>query len=227
MRVWVTRSQPGADRLAQALRSCGYQVTVAPVIDVEPTNAPRPHGRFQQVIFLSEHAVRLAAGIEFCGGARVSAVGGATARALEERGVSAEVPANSSSEGLLLLFSDEKVTGCRVLIVAGEGGRKVLRDTLLARGARVCEYLCYRRLANPVPDESLRSVDAILIASQDGFRHVARLWFDSGGSAEISVIAASGRIAGLAAELGFKNVQISGGGAASDWIAALEQGRGL
>jgi len=224
LRVWVTRSQPGADRLAKALRSCGYQVTVAPVIDVEPTNAPPPRGRFQQVIFLSEHAARLADGIEFCDGAWVAAVGGATARALEGRGISAEVPASSSSEGLLLLFADEKIAGNRVLIVAGEDGRKVLRDALLARGARVCEYLCYRRLAKPVPVESLRSVDAILIASQDGFGHVARLWFDSGGGAEISVIAASERIAGVAGELGFRNVQISGGSAASDWIAALEQG---
>lgn len=225
MRVWVTRSEPGAGRQAQALRSAGYQVLVRPVLGIEPTGAPVPAAQFDHVIFLSEQAVRHGADLGYCAGARVLAVGDTTARALAERGVAAVIPAVASSEGLLAEFEGLDLEDARVLIVAGEDGRKVLRDALVARGARVAEFLCYRRL--PAVEESVdpSGIGAVLIGSQDGFRAFARLWFDCGGG-EVRVIAASERIAALGAELGFPDVQVAGGAATDDWISALEQRRG-
>ncbi|HEY5645086.1 MAG TPA: uroporphyrinogen-III synthase [Pseudomonadales bacterium] len=225
MRVWVTRSEPGASRQAQALRKAGYEVLVRPVLSIEPTGAPAPAVGFDHVIFLSEQAVRHGAKLGYCAGARVLAVGDATAAALAERGVAAVIPAVASSEGLLAEFEGLDLEDARVLIVAGEDGRKALRDALVARGARVAEFLCYRRRpAVEVPlDPS--GIDAVLIGSQDGFRAFARLWFDCGGG-DVRVIAASERIAALGAELGFVHVQAAGGAATDDWISALKQRRG-
>lgn len=221
MRVWITRSQPGADRQADELRGHGFEVLVAPVIAIEPVAAPPPAGPFSHVLFLSEQAVRHCTFVHALENARLYAVGRATARALAARALVAEVPEDASSEGLLELLDTPSLAGARVLIVAGEGGRKTLRDALTGLGARVTEHLCYRRLPAPVGPETLAGVSAVLVASQDGFRLVARLWFDSGGRGDLLVITASERIADLAAELGFSNVRVANGAASEDWIAAL------
>jgi len=58
VKVWITRSQPGADRQAAALRDAGHEVVVAPVIRIEATGSAPPAGPFDVLVFLSEHAVR-------------------------------------------------------------------------------------------------------------------------------------------------------------------------
>ena len=213
MRVWVTRTEPGCSRQASALRAAGYDVLAAPVLGVEKTGAKAPVGPFQHVFFLSEQAVRAAGDLSFCADAGIHAVGETTERALAAAGISADVPAQSSSEGLIGLAEGLSLADARCLIVAGEGGRKELREYLATAAAVVVEYLCYRRVTLDVPAEAFSGVSHILIASQDGFRAMARLWCESGGDAGIKVIAASDRIAALGPELGFDNLQVAAGAA--------------
>lgn len=222
MRIWVTRSEPGASRQAAALQAAGYQVLTAPVLQIEATGNPAPQGSYQQVIFLSEHAVGNAGALDFCAGARVHAIGRQTAAALQASGIAARSPDHSSSDGLLEQLAGERLAGQSCLIVAGEGGRKTLARVLAERGARVQEYLCYRRVAAAVRPDALVGITHILVASQDGFRAVARLWCSSGRSADVKVIVASDRIAELGSELGLENVQSADGAADEDWITALE-----
>jgi uroporphyrinogen-III synthase len=222
LRVWVTRTEPGCSRQAKALEASGYSVLAAPVLGVAGTDAERPKGPFQHVFFLSEQAVRAAGELSFCAGAEVHAVGGQTAARLAAADIAADVAVPASSEGLILLCDRKLVAGTACLIVAGEGGRTLLRDYLQAATAVVTEYLCYRRVSLDVPAASLAGVSHILIASQDGFRAMARLWCESGGDAGVKVIAASDRIAALGPELGFENLQVAAGAADADFIAALE-----
>ena len=49
------------------------------------------------------------------------------------------------SEGLLALPELNAVAGRRVVIFRGEEGRRLLAQTLAARGAQVHEVVCYRR----------------------------------------------------------------------------------
>lgn len=220
MRVWITRSEPGASRQAAALTDAGVDVLLAPLIRIEATGAPVPEPGFQHVIFLSEQAVLHGGGLGYCRDARIHALGPATARALAAAGVPAGIPATASSEGLLDHLKGTAMEGSRVLIVAGEAGRKTLGETLSSRGAIVREYLCYRRRALH-PSVNPHAIDAVLVASQDGFRALARVWFPSGGRPDIRVIVASSRIAELAPELGFANCQVARGASVSDWLAAL------
>jgi uroporphyrinogen-III synthase len=230
LQVWITRSRPGADRDAAALTAAGYPVLVAPVIEVVATAAAAPQADFQQVIFLSEHAVRHSRTLAFCAGARVHAVGPATARALSERGQAASVAERHSSEGLVATLTkgsgDRDLVGQNLLIVAGEGGRKTLEGALERAGARVTEYLCYRRQGATRLPALPGSITDILIGSQDGFRRVARLWFDSGGPADVRIIVASARIAAIGDELGFSRVSLAAGAAPDDWVVALNDRRG-
>lgn len=222
MRVWVTRTEPGCARQAKALEAAGYGALAAPVLGVEATGSNRPEGPFQHVFFLSEQAVRSAGDLSFCAGAQVQAVGRQTAERLAELGVAAGVPARASSDGLIEVTKRLDLRDAACLIVAGEGGRTELRDYLKAASARVTEYLCYRRVRLDVSTASLDAVTHILIASQDGFRAMARLWCKGGGDADVKVIVASNRIATLGPELGFVNLQVASGAADTDFIAALE-----
>ncbi len=222
MRVWVTRTEPGCTRQASALEAAGYAVLAAPVLGVEATGASAPAGPFRHVFFLSEQTVSAVGDLSFCAGAEIHTVGLQTRRALAAVGIRADVPDLSSSEGLIALAESLPVSGARCLIVAGEGGRKALRDYLAGAGAVVSEYLCYRRVALDVPADELSGISHALVASQDGFRAMARLWCKSGGDADIRVIAASDRIAALGPELGFENLQVAAGAGDADFIAALE-----
>jgi uroporphyrinogen-III synthase len=231
LRVWITRSQPGARRQAGANQQAGFEVVIAPVTGVEKTGSAPPPGMFDRVFFLSEHAVRHCVDMTFCEGAEVYAVGPGTARVLDSRGLSATVPSvggpGPGSDGLIALLDPVRVAGERVLIVAGEDGRKDLGNTLARRGAVVCENLCYRRVALAVEIAEIPAIDAILVSSQDGFRAVARLWFEAKGSPGVSVLAASKRIAVLGSSLGFDCVLTCAGASSEDFIAGLRdlQGR--
>lgn len=224
MRIWVSRSEPGASRQAAALRNAGYDVVTAPVIEIEATEAARPaaEAAFQHVIFLSEQAVRFGGPFDYCAGASVHAVGQRTAAALRAQGIRAEVPNRASSDGLLEHLSNDRLADTTCLIVAGLGGRKTLAESLKTQGVRLTELLCYRRVDATVDPTLLAGVTHILVASQDGFKAVARLWCSSGADADVKVIVASDRIALIGPELGLANLQIAAGAAEEDWIAALE-----
>ena len=222
LRIWLSRSQPGADRQARELESGGYDVWVAPVLKIEPTGAAAPSGQQDIVIFLSEHAVTHCLSLEFCQGARVLAVGGGTAAALAECGVRVDaVPPQASSEGLLILEDLLDVDGRTILVVAGADGRRLLMDELTARGGRVSVLNPYRRVAafsSRIPTDQ---IDAILAASGDGFAAVARLWFDSGGLPDVPVLVPSERVARQGDELGFSRVIRCAGASTSAWLAGL------
>ena len=67
-------------------------------------------------------------------------VGPATASKLEAFDIPVTFPENASSEGLLAISSFQSPVDEKVLIVRGLGGRELLKETLLSRGA-VVDYL--------------------------------------------------------------------------------------
>ncbi len=226
MRVWVTRTQPGADRQARRLRAAGHEPVVGPALRIVEVPGGAPRGPFTDVVYLSEHAVRF--GIArltnqaWFSGARAHAVGAATAEHLAVAGIRAGFPEQASSEGLLSLPEFADARGLTVLIVCGEGGRDLLETTLTARGARVEKLVVYRRRAVDEAPPDVGSVDAIAVSSGDGFAAVARVWFAAGGRGDVPVLAPSPRVAGLGSALGFSNVYTCAGAGADALLKALE-----
>jgi len=86
--------------------------------------------------------------IEFLQDARVVAVGEATARALSDNGIQADIPGHGDyrSEALLQLPVLQQVQKRIILVVKGEGGRNLLADALVKSGASLSILECYRRL---------------------------------------------------------------------------------
>ncbi len=222
-RLWLTRTQPGADRQARDLRSAGYQVLAAPVLEVATIAAAAPAHAPDIVIFLSEHAVNCAADLTFCDGAVVLAIGARTQQVLQSFGIDARVPAEERSEGLLQMPELAQLQGLQVLVVAGQDGRGVLEAELAARGAQVSSYRCYRRVAVADPAVEVADVDGIVVASGDGLQAVARFWLKAGGSVNIPLLVPSARVAELARQQGFTRVLECAGADSRAILSMLQQ----
>lgn len=227
MKVWISRSRPGADRQAADLRGAGHDVVVAPVIDIEPVKAPFPRGAFDHVVFLSEHAVRCGLATlktqRWFAAARVLAVGERTAETLRDQHVDAETPSEPTSEGLLALPGLRRLGGRRVLLAAGAGGRSLLARELRARGAAVERFECYRRVVARRPDAAALGCEVIIAASGEGLVEVARVWLEAGGRPDVPVLVPSRRVAALGVEVGLSNLHDCAGADSDAWLRGLAQ----
>lgn len=228
--VLVTRPAGVADALCAALAAAGAQVHRAPLLAIEPlpeSAADRAVAqdldRFDIVIVTSRHAVqhgvsRLAdCWPQWPAQQRWLAVGAATASALAAHGIHAEAPADARSEGLLALPALADVTGRRVLLLTGEGGRGLLDSTLAARGALVTRLAVYRRTADDRASAALdafRSTTgggrarAVLVTSGDALQNLLGLapWLREDRT---HIVVASDRIGALARDAGLTRVTVA------------------
>ena len=156
--VLVTRPARQAAGLAAQLAALGASPIIFPATIILPppdrTQLDHIHAtldRFDIAIFVSANAVEYGAPAPQSWPAqlRTFAPGPGTAAALVATGIhNVTIPENSfDSEGLLALPALSQVTGQRIAIFRGEGGRDLLGDTLRARGALVEYADCYRRAA--------------------------------------------------------------------------------
>ena len=220
MKIWVTRTEPGASALAEALEKAGYGVLNAPVLEIRPNPFDRPAGPFDAALFLSVHGVRIAAAGLAGGIPNLFAVGRKTRAALRELGFDAIAPAVETSEGLLQ--SMENPAGKRVLIVTGAGGRNLLPEALASRGAEVTRLEVYVRYPLTLKIDAV-SVAAIVVSSGDGFEQAARTWFAAAGCPDVPVLAPSARVASLGARLGLRSVHDCGGANADAVLGTLRR----
>ncbi|ROR34395.1 uroporphyrinogen-III synthase [Inmirania thermothiophila] len=227
--VLVTRPAHQAEGLCRLIEAAGGQALRYPVIAIEPLPddgllAERLRGA-DLAVFVSANAVReararLGAGFRRPPGLRVAAVGEATARALAEAGLAADVvPAQGAdSEALLAEPALQDVAGRRVLVVRGEGGRELLAETLRRRGAEVAHVALYRRVRPPLGPEPLLRwrraglLDVALATSVEALENLAAM------AGEVlphlqqrPLVAVSGRVVQRARALGFARPWCAGG----------------
>ena len=192
-RVIVTRARIQASQLAARLSSLGADVIEAPAITIEPLD-PAPMRaalgalrEYRWVIFTSRNAVEiswrelLACGLDAraLAGLEVVAVGPATADALSECGLVADVmPERYVGEGVVeALRARDDVRGTRVLYPKAEGARDVIPAELRAMGAEVDEIPIYRSVPDAagvsVAREALESgaVDIVTFTSSSTVRY--------------------------------------------------------
>ncbi|MEM1230353.1 MAG: uroporphyrinogen-III synthase [Pseudomonadota bacterium] len=226
--LWVTRSQPGAQRLASTLEDAGYPCLVAPVLRIEPRPAESLPARISVAVALSEHAVQHAPVDLWARAETVIAVGARTAAVLAERGVHGSIPQVASSEGLLSgplapwLAAPEAVAA-PVALVSGYGGRTVLRDALRDAGLDVCCIEVYERCVVAEPPAGLDRVRALVVSSGDGFSAASRLWCPGDQQPDVPVFAPSQRVAAMAARLGFSRAYDCAGADPQSVLAQVQR----
>ncbi|GBG02433.1 hypothetical protein AZSI13_17600 [Azospira sp. I13] len=191
--IVVTRPRAQADSLAQAIAAAGGIPLIYPLLEIEaadlaPLRAVAPRLADYAIVFCVspnavEHALPtlLAAG-PWPAGTRPAGVGTGTEKAWARFGLSHVIAPKErfDSEALLELpeFQAEAVAGKKVLILRGDGGRELLRETLEARGATVEVLTCYHRrppAEGPAPLLSAWAagrLDGITVSSSEALRYL-------------------------------------------------------
>lgn len=153
--VLVTRPEHQAHHLCQMIEAEGGAAVRYPALVIKPRPdraavraAIGPADRYDVIIFVSANAVRF--GADLLGLQRdlpIAAIGQATGAALNAAGfrVSLMPVEGSDSESLLAMPQLAHMSGQRVLIVRGSGGRELLAEVLTARGALVQYAEIYTR----------------------------------------------------------------------------------
>jgi len=166
LQLVITRPRPQAEPWAIQLRELGAQVDVIPLLEIIPVQQPEhiqaikncilDFDLYSKAIFVSQNAVefgfewlenywpQLPIGIDFF------AVGETTAKLIERKGARVTDLAFSqsgamTSEALLQAPALQQVSGEKMVIFRGLGGRTHLGDELRARGARVDYCELYER----------------------------------------------------------------------------------
>ena len=163
-RILITRPREQADRFAGVLKELGVETLIAPTIRITPPDDGGPLDAaigeldaYDWVIFTSVNGVRFFAdrllGLErdarsFAKGARILAIGPATARALEVilHFKADGVPDRYVAEGILGMLADEDLKGKRILIPRALKAREILPEKLKEMGAEVNVVPAYRTL---------------------------------------------------------------------------------
>ncbi len=226
--ILITRPARQAAGLAHQVAAIGGSPVIFPAIVILPPEdrraldqAQRELARYDAAVFVSANAVEYGVGDAAAWPKDLPAFapGPGTAAALAAVGIAnVRMPTVSmDSEGLLALPEFSAVTGKRVAIFRGGGGRELLGETLAARGAIVDTVDCYRR-ARPAAgaaglEDALRAgrVDAATLTSSEGLDN---LWSLLGADARATLAATPtfvphSRIAARAGEIGITRVIVT------------------
>ena len=167
--VLVTRPVDQSVRLTQRLQDLGAEVIAFPALAIIGPQRPEVLNQhlteidyYDWAVFVSPTAVQFGlAALRQIAPASIAkinaaAVGAGTEGALRRAGCNNVIVSEpgADSEDLLALPEFIDLTGRRVLILRGEGGRELIADTLRARGAQVEYAECYRRVCpatDPAP----------------------------------------------------------------------------
>jgi uroporphyrinogen-III synthase len=199
--VLITRPAHQAGNLIELVEGAGGIAIAFPTIEIVPPTDPGPLlaaldrlAEFDLAVFISPNAVEQTFGWLrsqrrlWPSGLPVAAVGRASARALERFGApGALVPdGRYDSEALLALAALQRVTGKRIAIFRGDGGRELLGDTLAQRGATVSYVESYRRVRPRADATTLieawqrGEIHVVSVTSTEGLRNLYHMLGDTG-----------------------------------------------
>jgi uroporphyrinogen III methyltransferase / synthase len=189
--VVVTRARAQASELAARLTELGAEVIELPAIRIVPTldtpevvDAVASLHAYALVCFTSASSVALlfeamaARGLDAraLAAATVAAIGEATAGALRDRGVIADVVAERSvAESLIEALEPVDVAGKPVLLPRAKSGRDELPDALRSRGAELDVVTLYENVAEEVSveqAEAAASADYVTFTSSSTVRNL-------------------------------------------------------
>jgi uroporphyrinogen III methyltransferase/synthase len=172
-RIVVTRTRKQAGALTEQLRDLGADVIELPTIRIEPPTDLRPFAELVQdahaydwIVFTSPNGVnaffdlfyKLYDDAREIGGARIAAIGPATAQRLKDFHLHVDLqPDEFVAEALAREFRKEGgVENLRILIARAEKARDLLPKELSALGAIVDEGFAYRTVPETRDDSGAR-----------------------------------------------------------------------
>ena len=239
--LWLTRPASQTAGLQEALAEAGAAVHCLPLLTIEPVplqGATRQRlldlDRYDLVFFVSSNAARLGLAAidsfwpQYPLGVQNFAVGPGTAAVLQAQGLQVAFPTERmTSEAMLALPALQDIAGKRALIVRGVGGREILAEGLLARGALVEYAELYRRLKPVYAADELQSLfdrqhpDRVVVSSGEAVDNLHELFEPLGLWRQLPLAVSSPRLAEQARALGAGDVIILAGATDAAIIAGL------
>ncbi|MDN5851122.1 MAG: uroporphyrinogen-III synthase [Nitrococcus sp.] len=174
-RIVVTRPAHQAEPFCRLLERAGANALRCPLLVI----SPRPNTRsllrlieeidsFDLLLFNSPNAVnfgiaQLASRCNLRGRAKIAAIGAKTAQAITGLGYQVDICPETGfdSESLLQLPILQDVSGMRIAILRGSGGRDLTESVLRSRGAQVIHVKVYDRL--PPSKDQFEQIEALLL----------------------------------------------------------------
>ena len=221
--IAITRPTNQAKKLSALIEQAGGTPILFPLIEITPLY---DYSQFEAVIsdiktydwaiFISSNAVQngmprlVKQGIPK--NLNFAAIGPVTASELQSFGIEEVlIPKDRfDSESLLALPEMQAVKNKKILIVRGIGGRDVLADSLISRGAQVTFAECYQRV-NPQTNCDLlanlyheKKLHGIVVTSSEAMRHLLDLAGDADWLKHVTLLVNHTRIAELPQLLGLK-----------------------
>ena len=227
IKVLVTRPEDQNDNLCHLIDSSGGNAIRFPTLKSIPSDQIT-HDQMMELLIWSSHCVFISKNsVRFIcqlldniasalRGKEVFATGKGTALELEKIGITlVHYPSTHyGSEGLLEheKLNESNIAGKNLLIIRGVVGRELLRESLMARGAKVKYARIYRNIvpANPQQLESIWEVlipDIIVVTSNQGLGNLMEMTDDKYKSVLLSrrLVVMSSRVAEAAVKNGFVN----------------------
>jgi uroporphyrinogen-III synthase len=193
-RIVITRAPEQSQELAQALEHLGAEVICLPTVSFAPPEdwqkldeQLRLLDFFDAILFLSKNAVRyifdrcaqLGIKCEMLQSSNrfIGAVGQATARALEEKGLHVNYVAKEGTGEALARELRGSLRGRRVLLPRSDRGDERIPKALREAGAEVTEVIAYHTVpaTNLNPEILARvrraEIDAVIFASPSAFQN--------------------------------------------------------
>jgi len=226
--VLVTRPANQNQHLIELIEAAGNKAIAFPTLEIKPprnnTTLARIIGeldKFSIIIFISPNAVEYAVKEihklekKIPQHVKLACIGAGSAKALNESGYDDIITPTEkyNSECLLQHPELQEVAEKNIVIFRGDGGRELLKQTLIKRKADVVYGECYRRTKPDTGNTTLMraldedAIDVITATSAKAVRNLCEMTDNQAlpGLKEIPVVVASPRIAEVCQQLGFRN----------------------
>lgn len=231
-RVLVTRPSQQAELLCRAIEEAGDIAISCPLLEIKPLaddvlikQSAQSLADYDMVVFVSANAVQYFAPFMVKPVMHQGdwvAIGQATAAAMRDNQLPLTIKNQSpyTSEALLLLPEFVDLSGRRVLIVKGVGGREHLAEQLQQRGAIVDAVACYQRAMPDIDVSSLvkqwhqQPVDVMVVTSSEALANLYALLYGMLGEQLLMtpLVVISERLVAVAQHQGFARVYCAGSG---------------
>ncbi|KTD44792.1 uroporphyrinogen-III synthase [Legionella parisiensis] len=223
-----TRPQDQAHQLSQRIREAGGVAIELPTLKIEAAksnwiNSLPDLEKIDQAIFISANAVHYCftqlnqQHIKWPSSIQVIAIGEGSATALQKFGIRVNaIPDMPDSEHLLALETLQQPEKQNMLLFKGEGGRPLIEEQLMQRGANLIILKVYQRVIPQINRQFIQSiwrddlVDIILLTSEQSLHNLFKL-FDKEAHdwlRDKKWLIISERLAQIASSMKIRNIRV-------------------
>ena len=246
--ILLTRPGRISEQLKKNITDAGGRALHLPSMEIHAVTVPGVVKQllagltgFDILIFVSRNAVKYACEIfpEIVSKAHdkiVLAIGSGTNEELKTAGFRGVTYTNSNTGSEALLALDElqqkNILNRKIMIMRGEGGRELLGDNLLARGAEIQYVELYSRAKPQVEPVIISNMwltekpEAVVVTSADGLRNLLEMTAGKERSIFLNtrLVVISQRLKSIAESMGFNAaIKVARGYSDNDFVLALRE----